>query len=291
MLEEQGSRHDHRRWDGSSLRKYWQGLHRDDTLHPLQAVCVPDVPLWLNHHIDEVQRRTLIRALQYCGPVVGLRTLDLGCGNGRWSDMLTDMGADIVGIDISEQAIRAARNRVGRGAFYVADIIEPGLHESTIDLIVSVTVLQHLALHEQARALEQLVRLLRVNGHLLLLENIRDQGPHVFSRSIRGWTRLAGHFGLRRVYVAGCAYDIPLRFIQAVIKLTRQTRLMTPGRRQSAQMKPPTGDSRADSPARRACRYLAYRPLLRISRLAEGPAETLLPHQSATHAALVFLRP
>jgi len=290
VLERRGSRHGLRGRDGFSLRKYWQSLHQDDALHPLQVVCVPDAPVWLNYHIDGAQRRALGRALRHCGPVAGTRVLDFGCGNGRWSELLREMGADVVGIDISEQAIRATRNRIGRGAFYVADVIEPGLRDSTFDLIVSVTVLQHLSFHEQVRAFEQLVRLLTANGRLLVLENIRDLGPRVFSRSIQGWTRLAGHFGLRRIYVAGYAYDIPFSFIQAGIKLSRGIRHVTLGGRQPTQMQPHIGTSRAVDPARRAYRYLVYRLLLAVSRLVEGPAEALLPDQWATHAALVFQR-
>jgi SAM-dependent methyltransferase len=290
MLERWGPTHGHRGRGGSSLREYWQGLHQGDSLHPLQVVCLPDAPLWLNNHIDEAQRRAFARGLLHCGPVAGTRVLDLGCGNGRWSELLSETGADVVGIDISEHAIRATRNRVGYGAFYVADVIEPGLRDSTFDLIVSVTVLQHLSFPEQVRAFEQLARLLTANGHLLLLENIRDQGPRVFSRSIQGWTRLACHFGLRRTYVAGYAYDVPFSFIQAGIKLSRQIRSVKLGGQQPTLMQPPTRASHAVDPERRAYRYLAYRPLLAVSRLVEGPAEALLPDQWATHAALVFHR-
>jgi SAM-dependent methyltransferase len=290
-LSDRGPRRRRRPSDRRSARQYWQGVHRSDALHPLQAVCVHDAPLWFNRHVDRVQRRAFGRALPYCGPVAGARALDLGCGRGRWSSVLAELGADIVGIDVSEEAIRAARDRVRGGAFYVADIVAAGLRHSTFDLIVSVTVLQHLGSGAQVRTLEQLAHLLKTNGRLLLLENIRDQGPHIFSRSIGGWTRLAGDFGLRRLYVAGYAYDIPVRFIQAGIKVAGRIGHLTTSREQAEQMKPPTGDPRAVAPTGRGYRYLLYRPVLGTSVLLEGPAETLLPDQWATHAAMVFVKP
>jgi cyclopropane fatty-acyl-phospholipid synthase-like methyltransferase len=50
--------------------------------------------------------------LETVGGVSGKRILDLGCGYGKYSIIFVEDGAsDVVGIDISEEQIRLARDR------------------------------------------------------------------------------------------------------------------------------------------------------------------------------------
>lgn len=50
-------------------------------------------------------------ALEWLSPRAGERILDLGCGDGAVTAALRDMGADVVGIDTSEELLAAARAR------------------------------------------------------------------------------------------------------------------------------------------------------------------------------------
>lgn len=54
----------------------------------------------------EVHGPALVAA---CGPVAGLRVLDLGCGQGWFSRQLAQGGAEVVGVDISANQIANAR--------------------------------------------------------------------------------------------------------------------------------------------------------------------------------------
>lgn len=49
--------------------------------------------------------------LGWLNPQPGERILDLGCGDGALSARILDAGADVVGVDISEDLLRAARER------------------------------------------------------------------------------------------------------------------------------------------------------------------------------------
>ena len=49
--------------------------------------------------------------LEWLSPRAGERILDLGCGDGAVTAALRDMGADVVGVDTSEQLLAAARAR------------------------------------------------------------------------------------------------------------------------------------------------------------------------------------
>lgn len=54
----------------------------------------------------EVHGSALVAA---CGPVAGLRVLDLGCGQGWFSRQLAQRGAEVTGVDISANQIANAR--------------------------------------------------------------------------------------------------------------------------------------------------------------------------------------
>lgn len=54
-------------------------------------------------------------------PETGERILDLGCGTGHLTDRIADAGADVVGIDASEEMIREARETHSECEFVHAD--------------------------------------------------------------------------------------------------------------------------------------------------------------------------
>ncbi|MDX1745567.1 MAG: class I SAM-dependent methyltransferase, partial [Halobacteriales archaeon] len=69
--------------------------------------------------IDRREKRAVLEAM---GPVEGKRLLEIACGTGRFSVMLAERGADVVGLDISEAMI--ARGREKARAAAAADRIE-----------------------------------------------------------------------------------------------------------------------------------------------------------------------
>lgn len=103
--------------------------------------------------------------LAYLRPVVarmlpkdlsGLRVLDVGCGNGAWARWLVDQGAQVVGVDASEEGVRIARRHVPRARFEPLRAT-PGLlddlQERPFDAVLSLEVIEHLyAPRDWARA-------------------------------------------------------------------------------------------------------------------------------------------
>ena len=58
--------------------------------------------------IDRREKRAVIEGI---GPVDGKRVLEIACGTGRFTVMLAERGADIVGLDISAAMLREGRKK------------------------------------------------------------------------------------------------------------------------------------------------------------------------------------
>ncbi len=69
--------------------------------------------------IDRREKRAVLEAL---APIEGTRILEIACGTGRFTTMLANRGADIVGVDISEAMLQQARGRARDAG--VADRLE-----------------------------------------------------------------------------------------------------------------------------------------------------------------------
>lgn len=101
-------------------------------------------------------------------PLAERRVLDAGCGPGLYAEWLLGQGAAVVGVDLSPEMIKQARQRLGdRAEFHVADLAEPleFLGEATFDVIVSALALDYVRDWEPVFA--SFYRLLRAPGTLV----------------------------------------------------------------------------------------------------------------------------
>lgn len=93
------------------------------------------------------------------------RVLELGCGSGRDAAYLGRLGCDVVAVDLSDEAVRAAVRRAQRlAAFHVvqADLQELPLADRSFDVVYSYGALHHLGSPE--RGLAEALRVLRPGG-------------------------------------------------------------------------------------------------------------------------------
>jgi SAM-dependent methyltransferase len=154
---------------------YWEDRARRFATegNGLAAVCSYGMPEFYNRTIDWSQRLALSRWLQV-GP--GTRVLDVGCGVGRWSRLLASRGARVTGVDLSPTMIAQSRKRAAdaglssRCRFLVQDTaaLDAG---GPFDLILGVTVLQHILDHNALRAaVQRMAAHLAPAGRMVLLE-------------------------------------------------------------------------------------------------------------------------
>ncbi len=104
------------------------------------------------------------------------RALDLGCGTGTNTLYLADKGWQAVGVDFVADAVRTARRRArqhgvaGRTRFLVGDVcrLDRLPLDAPVDLCVDIGCAHSLSAAQRAQYAEQVARVLRPGGLLLL---------------------------------------------------------------------------------------------------------------------------
>lgn len=98
--------------------------------------------------------------------VRGKLVLEVGCGMGRFADVVSRWGGRVVGIDLST-AVEAAQANLGRRenlAILQADLFELPFREESFDLIYSIGVLHHTP--DCQAAFHALLRFLKPGGRI-----------------------------------------------------------------------------------------------------------------------------
>jgi len=127
---------------------------------------------WSRHQpssLSDYTARPQVMAL--CEPVAGKLVLDLGCGEGYCSRMLSQRGAHVVGLDLSERMITLAREAERAeplGICYdVADAVQADLGEASVDLVVAVFLFNYLRVDQMRRTMANAHRMLKPGGHFV----------------------------------------------------------------------------------------------------------------------------
>ena len=111
--------------------------------------------------------------------------LDAGVGAGRFAEIVSNKGGDVVGVDLS-QAIDAAYENIGRRPnvhLVQADIFAMPFRDGTFDMAYSVGVLHHTP--DPAAAFARVAAAVRQGGALAVYLYARYGPSHRFSDMIR----------------------------------------------------------------------------------------------------------
>lgn len=134
------------------------------------------------HIAEELAGKPLDRALLACfvEQVGGLGIIaDVGCGPGHVAAYVYELGAQVVGIDLSPEMVAVARQRSPAIPFEQGSMLALVVSDASWGGIVALYSIIHLPPEERPRALTEFFRALRPGGLLLLAFHIGDEQRHL----------------------------------------------------------------------------------------------------------------
>jgi O-antigen biosynthesis protein len=139
---------------------------------------------------DPILRAEHLLRYEACRPLIrGLRVLDIACGEGYGAALLADSAAEVVGLDISEEAVAHARDAYGgiqNLHFGTASATRLPHDAEAFDVVVSFETIEHLAETDQVQFVTEAHRVLRPQGLFILSTPNRpnyakvNRGPNPF---------------------------------------------------------------------------------------------------------------
>jgi ubiquinone/menaquinone biosynthesis C-methylase UbiE len=111
----------------------------------------------------------------------GKRVLDLGCGNGKIAEVISDeTGAHVTGVDYIEKAIRATNERThakrNRLDFLVGDLTRPAIKAGSCDTVLAIDTIYFC--DDYAQALRDWARCVREGGELAIFYSYGTDPEH-----------------------------------------------------------------------------------------------------------------
>jgi ubiquinone/menaquinone biosynthesis C-methylase UbiE len=143
---------------------------------PVKKTSWGNVSEWYDKHLetneDTYQAKVIApNLLRLLGIVKGKKLLDIACGQGYFSRLLRDAGAEVSGIDISSELIMYAKRREGEGIEYVVGSADNLSHwkKGVFDAAFCVLAIQNI--ENVPGVLSEASRVLKSDGRFLLVLN------------------------------------------------------------------------------------------------------------------------
>jgi 2-polyprenyl-3-methyl-5-hydroxy-6-metoxy-1,4-benzoquinol methylase len=138
---------------------------------------------------DEVYRPWLTRAVDAAGPVgPQARAVDLGCGSGRFENLLADRYGEVLAVDVAERELDIARSRHGRAnvTFEQRSLLDVTPEtDGRFDLVLSVNTIFHLRDHD--RVLPHVRDLVAPGGWAVLVDIVSPPGGRARTPLMHRW--------------------------------------------------------------------------------------------------------
>jgi SAM-dependent methyltransferase len=156
-----------------------------------------------------ISRDRLARCLGGLERVAGRSVLEVGCGAGRFTEVLLDAGARVLATDISRAVEANHANLRGRAGYFVcqADLMRLPVAPASFEVMVALGVLQHTPSPEAA--IRALAAVLRPGGLLVLDHYTRPPGT--------GWPWRIGAALAPRSLLRHVMLRLPPRRAQAAV--------------------------------------------------------------------------
>tara|TARA_B100000579_G_C22824288_1_gene852255 strand:- start:757 stop:1467 length:711 start_codon:yes stop_codon:yes gene_type:complete len=98
------------------------------------------------------------------------RVLDLGCGSGLYTQYLKKLGINPIAFDINKESTKLTKDYVGKQDIFscCGTCVELPFRKESFDLVLCIETLSHIRNEDQLFALEEINRIIKENGILIL---------------------------------------------------------------------------------------------------------------------------
>ncbi len=135
--------------------------------------------------------------LERLGVSEGCNFLDLGCGTGALIEQALMLGANCHGVDVSEQMIISARNKLSnfgeKAKLSHCGILDFSAKQASFDVIAMRAVLHQFPDFWKQVVLDKVARFLRPGGLFYLWDIIYSFNSLEFESEFEGWIEVAGN--------------------------------------------------------------------------------------------------
>ena len=125
---------------------------------------------------DIISRTVFLALKRQAGGFAGKSVLEVGCGTGRISREVLRQGGQVALLDISAEALELAQEQFLRAgcdrcdvAFIRGTLFALPLAQSSFDIVWNAGVLEHFTDEEQYHAIQELVRVTKPGGKVIVL--------------------------------------------------------------------------------------------------------------------------
>ena len=118
--------------------------------------------------------------------------LDAGCGTGKFWPIIENVASKYIGIDLSNEQLKKAKDKSSGNSLFINSSLEKiELDNNSVDLIISTWVLGTITdIEERNRCLDELKRILKPNGKIILVENdVNSEFEEIRNRTSDSRTR------------------------------------------------------------------------------------------------------
>lgn len=136
---------------------------------------------WSNEFYEEKLRHPVNKKFYECfskGGTPHPKILDLGCGAGYDSKVMADLGAKVIGVDLSENLIQIAKENVKGCKFFVGDIMDKLTNLGKFDGIMCLATVIHISIDKIRDTLQNMAAALKKGG-LLIVSVVDGVGKNI----------------------------------------------------------------------------------------------------------------
>ncbi|GAA3412573.1 methyltransferase domain-containing protein [Paenibacillus hodogayensis] len=115
--------------------------------------------------------------VKWLSPVRGEQGLDLGTGTGNLAGMLMEQGAEMVGVDQSQEMLKQCRSKFPHMETKLGNFLAIPYLESRFDFIVTSFAFHHLTREQMELAIHEMRRVLKPRGRICIADLMLPDEP------------------------------------------------------------------------------------------------------------------